>query len=147
MKKTQSFDITTIPALHDFAHRIVATLQKEGKASALVSLVGDLGSGKTTFVKQVAEILDIQETVTSPTYTIRSDYDLFDSVWEKLVHYDLYRLGKNADIEAVGFSDSLVNAVVFVEWAEYLPKDTKPDLTITFQNENEKRSAEVVSYS
>ncbi|MBU0648153.1 tRNA (adenosine(37)-N6)-threonylcarbamoyltransferase complex ATPase subunit type 1 TsaE, partial [Patescibacteria group bacterium] len=75
-------------------------------------LEGDLGSGKTTFVKGVARGLGISEEVRSPTFVMLKEYGAGD---EKLVHVDAYRLGD--DFEDIGLDDYFDQAIVMIEWA------------------------------
>ena len=85
---------------------------------------GALGAGKTAFAKGVAQALGVQEDVTSPTFTIVSEYsgrlDLF--------HADLYRIGSPEELELLGFEEIIANdGVTIVEWPEKateLPDDT-----------------------
>jgi tRNA threonylcarbamoyladenosine biosynthesis protein TsaE len=79
----------------------------------VVSLVGDLGSGKTTFMKGVAEALGIKEKIKSPTFVVLKEYQ---TKFGDLVHVDAYRLPDN--FEDVGLTDYFDRAKVFIEWAD-----------------------------
>ena len=80
----------------------------------LLALVGDLGAGKTRFVKGVAGALGVEEAaVTSPTFVLMNLYPGNVSV----AHLDLYRLDV-VDLPSLGFYDVREGAVVLVEWAE-----------------------------
>jgi len=83
----------------------------------LVGLVGDLGSGKTAFVKGIAKALKIKRNITSPTFVIEKIYPYGD---QKLVHIDAYRLSSSHDFEAIGFSELLADKlnIIFIEWPE-----------------------------
>lgn len=91
----------------------------------VLELVGDIGAGKTTLTKGIAQALGINEPVQSPTFTISRVYD--SSKGLRLAHYDFYRLGEAGimgdEIREVMDDDS----VVVVEWAgavdDDLPKD------------------------
>lgn len=89
-------------------------------------LVGDVGAGKTSFVKGLARGMEITEVVQSPTFTISREYESPRGL--RLVHYDFYRLGE-AGIMAEELAESLADArsIVVVEWAEsvatVMPKD------------------------
>lgn len=87
------------------------------KKPVVIELVGDVGAGKTTFVKGLAEGLGVKEAVTSPSFTISKSYALPDG--GRLVHYDFYRLpevGIMAEDLAENMNDR--RNVVVIEWGE-----------------------------
>lgn len=85
-------------------------------APAVIELVGDVGAGKTTFVRGLAEGLGIKEPVTSPSFTISKEY-AFDG--GLLIHYDFYRLS-DPGLMMGDLEESLndPHAIVVVEWAD-----------------------------
>jgi tRNA threonylcarbamoyladenosine biosynthesis protein TsaE len=97
------------------------------RPGTIVYLSGDLGVGKTTFVQGVLEGLGYLATVKSPTFTLVESYLLDND--RNFYHFDLYRIDKREDLEAIGFRDyfSLDN-ILFIEWPEkaegYLPVPT-----------------------
>lgn len=88
---------------------------------AVIALVGDLGAGKTLFVKGLAQGLGLDPgTVASPTFVIASEYRAPGG--RRLAHVDLYRLSSEAELEAAGFLDLLApDAIVAIEWGDRLP--------------------------
>jgi tRNA threonylcarbamoyladenosine biosynthesis protein TsaE len=88
----------------------------------LLILRGDLGTGKTTLVKGIAEALDAAEAdeVTSPTFTLIHEYDgAREGRPVKLFHLDVYRLEGERQLETLGLDELLTpNALVLVEWGE-----------------------------
>ena len=69
-----------------FAERMVRSLCKVGwvaERAVVVGLSGDLGAGKTAFVQCVAKVLGVTDTVTSPSFVLRSDYSTTDIVFKK----------------------------------------------------------------
>lgn len=79
----------------------------------VVVLDGEMGAGKTVFVKGLAKGLGIQEEVVSPTYAYMNDYD------GRLFHYDMYRIEDPADAEKLGLTDYFdMGGICVIEWAE-----------------------------
>ncbi len=99
------------------------------KQATIVTLSGDLGAGKTTFVQSVAKILKIQKKVVSPTFVLMKRYPIGKTyVWENLYHIDAYRLeGKDIkkELQLLKFQDILNNPknIIFIEWPEILGKN------------------------
>ena len=94
-----------------------ASLIKGFKNSLLINLIGNLGAGKTTFVRGLIEELGFDEFVKSPTFTIVESYES-DNL--KVFHFDLYRIEDDKELQAIGVEDYLTeeNAITLVEWPE-----------------------------
>jgi tRNA threonylcarbamoyladenosine biosynthesis protein TsaE len=92
------------------------------KPPQLLILRGDLGTGKTTLVKGIAQALDAAEAdeVTSPTFTLIHEYDgTRNGKAVKLFHLDVYRLEGERQLETLGLDELLTpDALVLVEWGE-----------------------------
>ena len=85
------------------------------KDGTVVAMYGDLGAGKTAFVRGMARGMGITERVSSPTFTIVNEY-LGDRT---LIHFDMYRLGSADELFDIGWEDYLARgAVCAVEWSE-----------------------------
>lgn len=88
----------------------------------LLLLKGDLGTGKTTLVKGIAQALDAADPdeVTSPTFTLLHEYDgSLNGKPIKLYHIDVYRLESERQLETLGLDELLtMDALVLVEWGE-----------------------------
>ena len=116
-------------------------LKKKGEAAFVVFLDGDLGTGKTTLVKEIIFALGVKEKVKSPTFTIIEPYELNN---ENIYHVDLYRIIDPTELEIIGLREYLneSNAIIFIEWPEksygYLKKF---DLRISLKHlsENERK--------
>ena len=84
----------------------------------VVLLTGDLGAGKTTFVKDVVSALGCDDLVTSPTFTLLNTYNAKFPVY----HFDMYRLSSAEEAMNVGFEEyfdkNTLDGVCFVEWPE-----------------------------
>ena len=103
----------------------------------VVLLSGDLGAGKTAFVKGIAKAFNIKDKVTSPTYAYLNIYGNF------IYHYDCYRLSCGEDAERLGLTDYFNgNNICFIEWAENI-EDVIPEnykkVVIEKISENERR--------
>ncbi len=115
--------------IHEFVTRNGSDTVEVGRKLArllkppqLLILRGDLGTGKTTLVKGIAEALDAAEAdeVTSPTFTLIHEYDgSRDGDAVKLFHLDVYRLESERQLESLGVDELLTpDALVLVEWGE-----------------------------
>ena len=107
------------------------------KPGTVVCIDGDLGVGKTVFVKGVAKGLGIKEPVVSPTFTILQEYR---EGRIPLYHFDVYRIEDPEEMYEIGFDDYLYgDGVCLIEWAkrvtELLPEDV---LRITIAKDPEK---------
>jgi len=96
------------------------SLSPQSGHATLVGLSGELGSGKTTFVKGVAQGLGVTLTVTSPTFVIEKVYKLEKQSFKYLVHVDAYRLESGDELIALGFNDlkSDPGNLIIIEWPE-----------------------------
>ena len=98
----------TITAAEKIAHQI--------KAPAVIFLHGELGAGKTTFVRGLLRAWGYAGLVKSPSYTLVESYSLNDIM---VHHFDLYRLTSPDELYEIGFNDYLTpNAILFIEWPE-----------------------------
>jgi tRNA threonylcarbamoyladenosine biosynthesis protein TsaE len=95
--------------------RIAAVLAVHLVPGDVVAVEGELGAGKTTFVRGACRALGVEGTVASPTYVIGHRYAGRYSV----SHLDLYRLGELAEDEWGGLEPYFEDAIVFVEWLEH----------------------------
>lgn len=100
---------------------IAAKLSEMYPASLFfITLRGDLGSGKTAFTRGLASVLSPGSRVKSPSFTIVNEYRKGKT---PLFHFDLYRLGEEADLSEIGFSEYVESGHCVVEWSEYLRED------------------------
>lgn len=87
----------------------------------IVALVGDLGAGKTVFVRGICHFFDVQEFVTSPTFTIMNQYiGTYQKNEFSIIHIDLYRIKKLEELAEIGFNECIEDRVSLklIEWAE-----------------------------
>jgi len=93
-------------------------LMEKNCGELFVALFGDLGAGKTAFVKGMVAHFLPDAIVTSPTYNIVNTYTDGKTV---LHHYDMYRITDEDDLYSVGFYDNLENSITVAEWCENIP--------------------------
>ena len=104
--------------------RFARVLARLLQPPALVTIEGDLGTGKTTLVREIMRVRGVRGVVTSPSFTLAQSYH--GRQGEALHHLDLYRLSRGADVDLFAWDDYLgADAVTFVEWpaagSEVLP--------------------------
>lgn len=120
------------------ADNFAKLVEKDG---AFVSLYGEIGAGKTAFVKMVADSLGVQERVTSPSFVILNEYH---SGKLPIYHFDLYRL-ENEGVKTI--IDELREysqgeLLTFVEWADF-SQDEIPfehiQINVTYENDEDRK--------
>lgn len=103
-----------------------------------IAMYGDLGAGKTVFVRGLASVLSPGSRVKSPTYTIVNEYRKGET---PLFHFDLYRIEDTSELDGFGFDEYIKNGNCIAEWSEKLLGDL-PENSVTVNiekiNENER---------
>jgi len=114
----------------------------EGMGDAAVfAFYGEMGAGKTTFIKAICEALGVEDVINSPTFSIVNEYR--SQTGELIYHFDFYRINKIEEAYDFGYEDYFYSgAICFVEWPEkildLLPKD---HVAVTIQvNKNDSRT-------
>lgn len=112
-------------------------------AGDVVALCGPLGAGKTVFTQGVAESLGIEEPVTSPTFTLISEYDGTMPMY----HMDLYRLGTPEEFVWLGVEEMMNGeGISLIEWSEKAG-DELPDRTIRVEIQINRDGGRTISIS
>ena len=101
-----------------FGAEIGCLLIKDKSAPAFLALYGDLGVGKTAFVRGLASVIAPNSIVRSPTFAIVNEYRTSNS---SLFHFDMYRIEDEDELYSIGFYDYLDRGVCVVEWSENIP--------------------------
>ena len=118
-------------------------LAKSITGGTVVAMFGDLGAGKTAFVRGMAKGFGITDRVTSPTFAIVNEYQ---GEKIRLCHFDMYRLSSAEELYEIGWEDYLTNdTVCAVEWSEnILPAIPKGSLKVNITSFGEnKRKIEI----
>ena len=101
---------------------------------------GDMGSGKTTLIKQVVKDIGISENVKSPTFSLVNEYIENDLI---IFHFDLYRINKENELDSIGFYEYLDSGkLCFIEWPDIAIQNIYKDyvlikISITSDSERE----------
>lgn len=115
---------------------VAKDLAQKLQGGEILELIGDLGSGKTTFVQGLAEELGITRRVLSPTFIIRRSYQ----GKLNLEHFDFYRLSKPEDLAGLDIDEVLgaPKTVTVMEWPERVGLDLKSATKIRFEYVDEQ---------
>ena len=115
-------------------------IAKNLKKGDIIILSGDLGSGKTKLTEGILSFFNLQDEISSPTFTIVNEY-----ITEKLniYHFDLYRLNDIDEFEAIGGEEYFEKGVCIIEWGEMieeiLPQDyIKIEFSRNLEDENKR---------
>ena len=130
MKLFTSKSLDEVPAIADAWLKTIFREYADRKQALVIGLSGNLGAGKTAFVKSVAKLLGIDQIVTSPTFVIMKKYQTAQNEFKNLIHIDAYRLERREDITSLGF-EALVSDkgnLIMIEWPENVGLD-RDDLT------------------
>lgn len=110
----------------------------ESGENRFVALYGDLGAGKTVFVRGFTGVASPGSRVKSPTYTIVNEYRKGKT---PVFHFDLYRIEDTAELDSFGFDEYVDNGLCIAEWSEHLGDMLPPSaicVTIEKNGENER---------
>ncbi len=113
--------VRTLVEFEKEATRFAEAIIKNKQSAVLVTLSGELGVGKTSFVKAVARTLGIKEIVNSPTFVLEKIYPLPNGrPFKRLVHIDAYRLLNKSELVALEFSERMrdTDNLILFEWPE-----------------------------
>ena len=106
------------------------------KGGEFISLIGDLGAGKTTFTRGLVEALGGSVRVKSPTFTVMNEYPVDSGNIKRVVHIDFYRFTDQSELEALSLEDERrPDTVILAEWPNILDQRlVEPDVTITLEH-------------
>ena len=119
-KKTMEIRITSIEEIGEAACQFVSQIGNQ----RVFAFYGNMGAGKTTFIKAVCEQLGVQDVITSPTFAIVNEYTGDNS---PIYHFDFYRIKKLEEVYDMGYEDYFYSgAPCFIEWPELI-EELLPD--------------------
>ena len=101
-----------------FGAEVARYITEDKSAPSFIALYGDLGVGKTAFVRGLASVIAPNSIVRSPTFSIVNEYRAGKSL---LFHFDMYRIEDEDELYSIGFYDYLDRGVSVVEWSEKIP--------------------------
>lgn len=118
------------------------------KGGEIIFLYGEMGVGKTTFVKHLINQLLIKKNlqtteVTSPTFNLLNEYEIDNLI---IKHYDLFRLKNESEIKNLDLFDQNKNTITLIEWPELIEKENVKktiDLVFNYENELNNRSVKI----
>ena len=134
------FEVTTLSPIETESVGLeLAKAILEQKLPKFVAMYGDLGVGKTAFVRGFCSVLCPQSTVKSPTFALVNEYRCSPDVKDlkKVCHFDMYRIDSEDDLESIGFYD-YTDCIIIAEWSEKIPF-ALPDTyyTVSFEKVSE----------
>ena len=142
--KNSKIDITSEKSTRELAEKLTSYF----KGGEYIFLYGEMGVGKTTFVKyfinkfQTNEQLKLTE-VTSPTFNLLNEYKISNFV---IKHYDLFRIKNSSEIKDLDIFENNEKIITLVEWPQLLKNNNKSksiDLLFTYENELKNRRVEI----
>ena len=142
--KNSTIDISSEETTRELAKNFSNYL----KGGEIIFLYGEMGVGKTTFVKYLINQLLIKKNlqtteVTSPTFNLLNEYEIDNLI---IKHYDLFRLKNETEIKNLDLFDQNKNTITLIEWPELIEKENVKktiDLVFNYENEFNNRSVKI----
>ena len=131
-----------IPDLSKLSNAVSILLEKIGD-KRIVAFYGKMGAGKTTIIKEICRQLDIEDVVSSPTFTLINEYHCKNG--KPVFHFDFYRINKIEEAYDLGYEEYFYSGnLCLIEWAEKI-ETLLPDSTLTVQIEETNNSKRVIT--
>ncbi len=119
----QELKINNISEIHKVATTFALTIDTH----KIIAFHGEMGAGKTTFIKALCKVIGINSDVSSPTFAIVNEYE--SEKYNTVYHFDFYRLDKESEVLDIGFEEYInSDCPLFIEWPDiaknFLPENT-----------------------
>ena len=129
----KEFHTKSVEETEKVGYELALSLEKE--KPHFIAMYGDLGVGKTAFVRGLASVLAPNARVKSPTYTVVNRYN---SNSLPLYHLDVYRIEDEDELYSIGFDDYVNSGICVVEWSENIPTSIPKDaILVSIEKEGE----------
>ena len=146
--KDSKIDITSEKSTRELAEKLTSYF----KGGEYVFLYGEMGVGKTTFIKHFINKIQIKEKseiteVTSPTFNLLNEYKTDNFI---IKHYDLFRIKNSLEIKDLNIFDKNNQTITLVEWPQLLENSSKVksiDLLFTYENELKNRIVQIKGFN
>lgn len=125
--------INNLETIHDTAREFI----REMGDSTVFAFHGEMGAGKTTFIKALCEVLGVEDVINSPTFAIINEYRS-DLTGELIYHFDFYRINNIEEAYDFGYEDYFFSgSLCFIEWPEKVEELLPGDVVDVYIAENE----------
>lgn len=125
--------INSLDTIHDTAREFIRQMGD----STVFAFHGEMGAGKTTFIKAMCEVLGVEDVINSPTFAIVNEYRS-DMTGELIYHFDFYRINKIEEAYDFGYEDYFFSgSLCFIEWPEKIEELLPGDVVDVYISENE----------
>jgi len=125
-------------------YKIAAIISPYFQFDDIVILEGDLGGGKTHFVKAFAKALEVSDNVTSPTYAIANFYPIDNG---NILHIDAYRLSGIAEYRDLGLEEYYHESITFIEWGKKLSDEFPAYLLMQIHLDEAQETHRIIDFS
>jgi tRNA threonylcarbamoyladenosine biosynthesis protein TsaE len=131
----KSFTVNSLDELQKVAEELIPYIIKQ----RVVAFQGKMGAGKTTLIKAICKVMNVQNTVTSPTFALINEYKTLAG--DTIYHFDFYRINRVEEIFDFGYEEYFYSGnYCFIEWPELAEQLLLPDtLLINIDIDNKQR--------
>jgi tRNA threonylcarbamoyladenosine biosynthesis protein TsaE len=131
---------TLIASTPDDLYAIAEKILADNPQERIFAFFGEMGAGKTTFIKTFCEVLGSSDVVSSPTFSLVNEYE--DAAGETLYHFDFYRIRKLEEVFDMGFEEYIDSGrYCFLEWPERITELLPPSyvyISIVVDNNDQR---------